>query len=258
MTKIPVDAAIACSRLSKSFVVHHQVYGSVKLAAVNALRRRPRELIEVLKSLDLTVHRGETVALIGRNGSGKSTLLSLIARVYRPTHGTISVHGSVAPLLELGAGFHPDLTGYENIELYGSILGMGVRRIRERMEDIVAFAFDAPDLAAKADTPLRNYSEGMKMRLGFSIAIHTDPDILLVDEVLAVGDEAFQAKCFRRIEEIQRSGRTIVFVSHDMPVVRRAASRTVWLDAGTIRMDGPTEDVVEAYISSSDWNHPIE
>ncbi|NLI00732.1 MAG: ABC transporter ATP-binding protein [Chthonomonadales bacterium] len=243
--------AIVCRDLRKSFTVQHQVYGSVKVAAVNALRRRPRETIEVLKGLNVTIPTGQTVALIGRNGSGKSTLLSLIARVYRPTSGTVEVNGAIAPLLELGAGFHPDLTVIENIELYAAILGMRRAEVRAKLDAIVAFAFDAPDLAAKIDTPLRNYSEGMKMRLGFSIAIHTDPSILLVDEVLAVGDEAFQAKCFRRIEEIQAQGKTIVFVSHDMNVVRRAATRVIWLADGVIRLDGSTEDVVRAYIEAS-------
>jgi ABC-type polysaccharide/polyol phosphate transport system ATPase subunit len=244
-----MDAAIVCRDLRKAFMVQHQVYGSVKTAAMNALRRRPRETIEVLKGIDLSIPRGQTAALVGRNGSGKSTLLSLIARVYRPTSGTVEVNGSVAPLLELGAGFHPDLTGIENIELYASILGMRKAEVKAKLDSIIAFAFDAPDLVAKIDTPLRNYSEGMKMRLGFSIAVHTDPDILLVDEVLAVGDEAFQAKCFRRIEQIQAEGRTIVFVSHDMAVVRRAASRVIWLADGLIRMDGPTDEIVDAYVA---------
>ncbi len=245
------EFAIRMAGLRKSFVVLHQAYGTVKTAAINALRRRPRETIEVLRGIDLAIPRGETVALVGRNGSGKSTLLSLIARVYRPTSGSVEVRGTVAPLLELGAGFHPDLTGIENIELYGAILGMRKAEVRSKLDAIVEFAFDAPDLAAKIDTPLRNYSEGMKMRLGFSIAVHTDPDILLVDEVLAVGDEAFQAKCFRRIEKIQASGKTIVFVSHDMAVVRRAASRVVWLADGLIRLDGPTDQVLDAYIAAS-------
>lgn len=251
MTQQTRDWAIRTVDLRKSFVVLHQAYGSVKTAAMNALRRRPRETIEVLKGINIVIPQGETIALVGRNGSGKSTLLSLIARVYRPTSGTIEVHGSVAPLLELGAGFHPDLTGIENIELYAAILGMRKAEVRSKLDAIVEFAFDAPDLIAKIDTPLRNYSEGMKMRLGFSIAIHTDPDILLVDEVLAVGDEAFQAKCFRRIEETQAAGKTIVFVSHDMAVVRRAASRVIWLADGSIHMDGPTAEVVDAYVSGS-------
>lgn len=243
--------AIECQDLRKSFTVHHQVYGSLKLAAVNALRRRPKETVEALRGLTLRIERGETVALIGRNGSGKSTFLSLVAGVYRPTSGRLAVHGKVAPLLELGAGFHPDLTGYENIELYGSILGMSRRTIRERMDAIVEFAFDSPNLLAKVDTPLRNYSEGMKMRLGFSIAIHTDPEILLVDEVLAVGDEAFQQKCLERIRQFQRDRRTILFVSHDMAVVRSVSTRCIWLDEGTVRLDGSTDAVVDAYVSAA-------
>lgn len=251
MTSLSDSVAIACHDLRKSFVVYHQAYGSLKVAALNVLRNRPRETIEVLKGLTLTIRAGETVAIIGRNGSGKSTFLSLVAGVYRPTSGHIEVHGKVAPLLELGAGFHPDLTGVENIELYGSILGMSLRRIREKLEDIVAFAFDTPELQSKIDTPLRNYSEGMKMRLGFSIAVHTEPDILLVDEVLAVGDEAFQAKCFKRIEQFQAEGRTIVFVSHDMNVVQRTAKRTLWFDGGQVRRDGPTAEVVQDYLAFS-------
>jgi ABC-type polysaccharide/polyol phosphate transport system ATPase subunit len=154
--------------------------------------------------------------------------------------------------LELGAGFHPDLTGVENIELYGAILGLPPKTLQERFESIISFAFDTPDLAEKIDTPLRNYSDGMKMRLGFSIAIHTDPDILIVDEVLAVGDEAFQQKCYRKIEEFQRAGKTIVFVSHDMRVVQQVAKRVVWLHHGQIRMDGPTDTVLPAYMTASE------
>jgi ABC-type polysaccharide/polyol phosphate transport system ATPase subunit len=206
---------------------------------------------EVLKGLSLTIARGETVALIGRNGSGKSTPLSLLARVYRPTSGTVTVRGRVAPLLELGAGFHPDLIGTENIELYGAILGMSRREILAKGESIVRFAFDSPDLLGAIDTPLRNYSDGMKMRLGFSIAVHTEPDVLLVDEVLAVGDEAFQNKCYARIAEFQQAGKTIVFVSHEMPVVRRVAHRVLWLHDGALRMDGPPDEVVEAYLGAA-------
>ena len=209
-------------------------------------------MIEVLHGVDLEIAHGETVALIGRNGSGKSTLLSLVARVYLPTSGSISVDGKLAPLLELGAGFHPDLTGEENAELYGAILGMTADEIREKLPGIVEFGFDRPDLAEKIDTPLRNYSDGMKMRLGFAVAIHTDPDILLFDEVLAVGDEAFQHKCYSKIEELQRAGKTIVFVSHDMHVVRQVATRVVWLHEGLIRMDGLVDEVVPAYLRAAE------
>lgn len=246
------DCAILIDDLHKTFVLQHRQAGTLKRAVLNFFRRYPREIKEVLKGINLRIAHGETVALIGRNGSGKSTLLSLIANVYKPTSGRVEKFGRIAPLLELGAGFHPDLTGIENLELYGAILGMTPRTLRERFDSIVSFAFDTPDLAEKIDTPLRNYSDGMKMRLGFSIAIHTDPDILIVDEVLAVGDEAFQHKCYRKIEEFQRAGKTIVFVSHDMHVVRQVATRVVWLHQGRIRMDDGVETVVDAYVAAAD------
>lgn len=243
--------AIEVANLHKTFVISHRAPNTLKRALLTFWMSRPREQKEVLKGITFDIPRGQTVALIGRNGSGKSTLLSLIARVYKPTAGTVHVNGSLAPLLQLGAGFHPELTGAENIELYGAILGMSPRTIRERYRAIVDFAFDTPDLAEKIDTPLRNYSDGMQMRLGFSIAIHTDPEILIVDEVLAVGDEAFQHKCLRKIEEFQRDNRTILYVSHDMAVVRRVAHRVIWLHHGLVRMDGPTETVVPAYTAAS-------
>jgi ABC-type polysaccharide/polyol phosphate transport system ATPase subunit len=245
------DAAIRASDLHKTFVLQHRHAGSLKRALVQFLVRRPVERREVLRGIELVVPHGQTVALIGRNGSGKSTLLSLIARVYKPTSGTVTVDGAVAPLLELGAGFHPDLTGVENLEFYGAILGMSRRQIQERYHEIVGFAFDTPDLAEKIDVPLRNYSEGMKMRLGFSIAVHTNPDILIVDEVLAVGDEAFQQKCYRTIERLQSEGKTILFVSHDLHVVRQVAQRVIWLHEGVIHMDGTTDEVLPAYVEAS-------
>lgn len=248
----PGQWAVEVDNLHKTFVVQHRQAGTLKRAVLNFFIHRRKELKEVLKGLTIHIPHGETLALIGRNGSGKSTLLSLIARVYKPTSGAIRVNGAVAPLLELGAGFHPDLTGIENLELYGAILGMSPSVLRERFDSIVSFAFDTPDLAEKIDTPLRNYSDGMKMRLGFSIAIHTDPDILIVDEVLAVGDEAFQHKCYRKIEELKRAGKTIVFVSHDMHVVRQVATRVVWLHHGAIRMDGSVDNVVDKYLAAAD------
>ncbi|HSV75352.1 MAG TPA: ABC transporter ATP-binding protein [Chthonomonadales bacterium] len=244
--------AIELVGLRKTFLLQHQMAGSLKRAAVTLLRRRRPESREVLRGIDLRVGRGETVALIGRNGSGKSTLLSLIARVYRPSAGVVRVTGRVAPLLELGAGFHPDLTGLENLELYGALLGIPIATLRARTPEIVQFAFDTPDMLEKVDTPLRNYSDGMKMRLGFSIAVHTEPDILIVDEVLAVGDEAFQLKCLRRIADFQTEGKTILFVSHDMRVVRRVATRAVWLDGGTVRMDDGVGAVVDAYVAAAE------
>ncbi len=248
------DPAILIDDLHKTFAIQHRQAGTLKRAVLNVFRRPSREYKEVLHGLNVRIEHGESVALIGRNGSGKSTLLSLIARVYKATRGSIHVNGRIAPLLELGAGFHPDLTGEENLELYGSILGLTIPQLRAKYDSIVSFAFDTPDMAEKIDTPLRNYSDGMKMRLGFSIAVHTDPDILIVDEVLAVGDEAFQQKCYKKIEEFQHAGKTIVFVSHDMHIVRQVATRVLWLHSGTIRMDGPVEEVVDAYLKAAE--HP--
>jgi lipopolysaccharide transport system ATP-binding protein len=252
--QVGVKPAIAIKGVHKSFVIKHRQAGTIKRAILNAatMQRGPIEVKEVLKGIDLEVKSGETAALIGRNGSGKSTLLSLIAGIYRLDIGKIEVNGSIAPLLELGAGFHPDLTGIENLEFYSAILGMSRTEFKDRVDDIISFAFDNPEMADKIDTPLRNYSDGMKMRLGFSVAIHTNPDILIVDEVLAVGDEGFQHKCYRKIDELQRAGKTILFVSHDMNVVKQVAQRVVWLHHGRVRMDGLVATVVAAYIDAAD------
>jgi ABC-type polysaccharide/polyol phosphate transport system ATPase subunit len=231
--------------LIKDFVVaHHQ--GSLKRLVLSFGRTR-RHAHRALNGIDLSVGAGETVALIGRNGSGKSTLLSLIGRIYKKTAGVLEVRGRVSPLLELGAGFVWDLTGLENIYLNGAILGIPRKRLNQIVGDIIEFA----ELQEAIDTPIRTYSAGMQMRLGFSIATHAESEILLVDEVLAVGDEAFQEKCYTRIEQFQASGRTILFVSHDMNAVCRVAPRTVWLHNGDLRMDGPTEAVVERYLAAA-------
>jgi ABC-type polysaccharide/polyol phosphate transport system ATPase subunit len=196
-----------------------------------------------LIDVNFRICAGESVALLGRNGSGKSTLLSLIGRIYKRTSGEIRVTRPVAPLLELGAGFHHELTGKQNVYLNGVILGLTHRQVDERFDAIVRFA----ELEDSIDFPIRTYSSGMLMRLGFAIASHTDAEILLVDEILAPADEEFQEKCYRRIREFQQEGRTILFVSHDMDAVRRVAERALWLDAGHLRADGPREEVIEAY-----------
>jgi ABC-type polysaccharide/polyol phosphate transport system ATPase subunit len=244
--------AILVENLHKTFRLQHRKSASIKYAILNFYRKNPVEKREALKGVSFKVEHGETVALVGKNGSGKSTLLSIMAHVYKPTSGIIQINGKIATLLELGAGFHPDLTGVENVELYGAILGLTIKEIHQKFDSIVKFAFDTPDLAEKIDTPLRNYSEGMKMRLGFSLAVHTDPDILLIDEVLAVGDEAFQQKCYRKIEEFQNEGKTIVFVAHYAHIIRQVASRVIWMHNGLIRMDGPLEPTLEAYLKASD------
>jgi ABC-type polysaccharide/polyol phosphate transport system ATPase subunit len=247
-TRIPEHPGrplIEAQGLVKEFVVsHHQ--GSLKRLMLSFGRTR-REAHRALNGIDLAIWAGETVALIGRNGSGKSTLLSLIGRIYRKTSGVLEVRGRVSPLLELGAGFVWDLTGLENIYLNGAILGIPRKRLNQIADQIVAFS----ELGEAIDTPIRTYSSGMLMRLGFAIAVHADSEILLVDEVLAVGDEEFQEKCYAKIEEFQQQGRAILFVSHDMDAVRRVAPRVVWLHNGDLREDGPTEVVVPHYLAAA-------
>jgi len=200
-----------------------------------------------VRDVSFAAQAGEVLGVIGSNGAGKSTLFKLIAGVTLPTGGWLAQRGRLGALIEVGAGIHPELTGRENIYQYGAILGLSWREIRQRFDAIVQFA----DLGGFIDQPVKRYSSGMHMRLGFSVAVHVEPDLLLVDEVLAVGDEAFQHKCYRKIGELQREGKTIVFVSHYMHVVREVATRVVWLHHGRIRMDGPVEEVVDAYIKAS-------
>ncbi|GBC92548.1 Teichoic acids export ATP-binding protein TagH [bacterium HR15] len=238
--------AIRAEKLTKEFRLTHQPYSSLKGLLLSFLPRRVEHIV-ALNAISFTVHKGETVAIIGQNGSGKSTLLGLIARVYRPTSGRLEVYGRVAPLLELGAGFHPDLTGLENIYFNGVILGLTRKQISERLEAIIRFA----ELENYIDAPVRTYSSGMLMRLGFAVAAHVDADILLVDEVLAVGDAHFQQKCYRKIREFQQEGRTILFVSHDMDAVRQIAPRALWLDKGILRADGDSDTVVTQYLAST-------
>lgn len=238
--------AIRIENLYKTFRLSHERAGSLK-ALVLSSRRARYENVHALRGVSFSVDAGETVAVVGKNGSGKSTLLGIMAKVYRPTSGEVIMNGRAASLLELGAGFHPDLTGIENIYLNGSILGMRRREIAKCLDEIVSFA----ELERFIDAPLRTYSSGMVMRLGFSIAIQVDPDILLVDEVLAVGDESFQEKCYDRVREFQRLGRTIIFVSHDLKAIREVATRAIWLDMGEIRVDGGVKSVLSAYLGSS-------
>ncbi len=235
--------AITVQNLEKVFRLSHERHGSLK-ALLLSFRRPTYEEIRALKGISFGVKAGETVAIVGKNGSGKSTLLGIMAKVYKPTAGTVTMNGRVSGLLELGAGFHADLTGIENIYLNGSILGLRRREIDKCFDQIVSFA----ELEQFIDAPLRTYSSGMVMRLGFSVAIQVDPDILLVDEVLAVGDQSFQKKCYEKVRELQSSGRTILFVSHDLKAVRDTATRAIWLDSGEIRADGEVDSVLSAYV----------
>lgn len=199
-----------------------------------------------LRHVSFEIRRGETIGVVGHNGSGKSTLLRLIAGAAYPTEGHIAVRGRIAPLLQLGAGFQPDMTGRECVEINATALGLSRDEIAARFDTIVAFA----ELHDFIDTPVRYYSSGMLARLGFAVAVHTEPDLLLVDEVLAVGDHAFQQKCLGRIDELHRAGATIVFVSHDAEQVRRVCARVLWLADGKLMLDGAPDEVLAAYQSS--------
>jgi ABC-type polysaccharide/polyol phosphate transport system ATPase subunit len=238
--------AIEIKELRKEFNLSHSGINSLK-TMLTWWRKRKVEQLQVLRGITFDVMPGECVAVVGRNGAGKSTLLSLLARVYKPTSGSVTVHGRVAPLLELGAGFHPDLTGVENIFFNGVILGLSRSAIQERLETIIDFS----ELRSHIDTPVRTYSSGMLARLGFSIAVNIDAEILLVDEVLAVGDLEFERKCYAKIDEIRARGATILFVSHHLDSIRRVADRCVWLKDGQISMTGSAEEVLAAYTAAS-------
>ncbi|MGD2114375.1 MAG: ABC transporter ATP-binding protein [Acidobacteriota bacterium] len=206
----------------------------------------PEKAIRALDDVSFTVARGEAFGVIGGNGSGKSTLLKVVSGILKPSAGRVTVDGRVAALIELGAGFHPEITGWENIFVNGAILGLSRSEIERKLDDIVAFS----GLGDFLDEPVKNYSSGMYVRLGFAVAVHTDPDVLLVDEVLAVGDEAFAHRCLRRIEELLAEGRTLLFVSHGLDLVEEVCDRVLWLDAGCPRLIGAPRRVIDAYRQS--------
>jgi ABC-2 type transport system ATP-binding protein/lipopolysaccharide transport system ATP-binding protein len=236
--------AISLTNVSKVFDIVREKQVSLK-AAVLSFRRPPSQKLVALQNLDLVVSHGEALAVIGRNGSGKSTLLGIIGRIYKPTTGTVEVDGRVATLLDPGAGFHPDLTGRENIFFNGAIMGLTTAQVRNCIDDVIEFA----ELNNFIDAPVKTYSSGMLLRLGFSIAVQTNPDILLIDEAIAVGDAKFQEKCYERIESFKRMGKTIVFVTHDLEAARSVASRALWLDKGKVCADGEPEKVIDAYLA---------
>jgi ABC-type polysaccharide/polyol phosphate transport system ATPase subunit len=207
---------------------------------------RPDETFEALKGVTFDVEQGKTFGIVGRNGSGKSTMLKLIAGIGRPTAGTVQVRGRVSALIELGAGFHPEISGRENVYINGMMLGLTKREIAARFDDIVAFA----ELEDFIDAPVKTYSSGMYMRLGFAVAIHVDPDVLLVDEVLAVGDESFTHKCLDKFAEFRRRGRTVLLVTHSLDLVTRFCDEALWLDGGAIKAQGDPKRVVDAYLTA--------
>ena len=237
------ENAIEIRNMSKSFKVQYDKANSLKAFLVTRRKNRIQNL-EVLKDISLDIKKGDTVALIGTNGSGKSTLLKLMTKIIYPTSGQIQTCGKLTSLLELGAGFHPDFTGRENIYFNASIFGLTRKEIEARMDDIINFS----ELGNFIDEPIRTYSSGMYMRLAFSIAINVDADILLIDEILAVGDQHFQDKCYAKLEELRDSDKTIVIVSHSLSVVKKLCTRAIWIYKGTFKLDGDPTYVIDEYL----------
>lgn len=274
-----MSTVIKADGLSKSYIIDHNgevPYGTLRDALASRIRRaalrlvRPadtrtglesttREEFWALRDVSFTVQQGERVGLIGRNGAGKSTLLKILSRITEPTRGSVEIHGRVASLLEVGTGFHPELTGRENIYLNGAILGMRKTEIRRKFDEIVDFA----EVEKFLDTPVKRYSSGMYVRLAFAVAAHLEPEVLIVDEVLAVGDTRFQEKCLGKMRSIGSSGRTLIFVSHNMRVIAELCDRAYWIDSGMISSQGEPRLVIKEYLanglrSSANWEPPPE
>lgn len=240
---------VELENISKRYRLSHEKARSFQEVWLGLFRGKGAARVEefwALRDLSMGIEQGESVAIIGPNGAGKSTALKIISRIIDPTQGMVRVQGRLSALIELGAGFHEDLTGRDNIFLNGSILGFSRKEMQERFDEIVSFA----ELEQFIDTELKRWSVGMVMRLGFAIATSVNPDLLITDEILAVGDESFQHKCLRRIKSFRREGGTILFVSHDMQAVQDLCERSVWLDHGVVQMDGPTQEVVASYLAS--------
>jgi lipopolysaccharide transport system ATP-binding protein len=218
----------------------------VNLLSAPFRKRRPKEILWALRDVSFRVNEGEVVGIVGRNGAGKSTLLKVLSKITYPTSGTVKARGRIASMLEVGTGFHEELTGRENVYLNASIIGMKKREVDVKFDQIVAFA----GLERFIDTPIKRYSSGMRMRLGFAVAAHLEPDVLIVDEVLAVGDAVFQKKCITAMQDMRGGGRTVLFVSHNMSAVENLCSRGIWIANGQVRMDGTTHEVIEAYMGS--------
>ena len=243
------DFSIALEQVSKSYRLWGR--GSQFATLKSALLKRdvkmdPESSIEALRNVSFVIDRGEAFGIIGRNGSGKSTLLKIISGILKPTTGNVKVQGRVAALIELGAGFHPEITGRENIFINGIMLGLSRKDIEERFDTIVAFS----GIGDFIDQPVKTYSSGMYVRLGFAIAINVDPDILVVDEVLAVGDAEFQEKCFKKFADFRGAGKTVILVSHSMETVRAMCDHAAWLNHGELQKVGAAESTIAAYMSS--------
>ncbi len=241
-----MSPVIEFHQVSKRFIIYPDQRKTVQERVISLLRRRPSgEEFWALRDVDFSIEPGQSLGLVGHNGAGKSTALKLITRILEPTRGSVRTRGRIAALLELGSGFHPELTGRENVFLYGSLMGLGKRDMERRLEEIVDFA----NIGVFIDTELKHYSSGMYTRLAFAVATAVDPEILITDEVLAVGDEAFQRKCIERIYNFRRAGKTIIFVSHALEVVRSLCDVAVWLEHGQQRARGAASEVIDAYIA---------
>lgn len=242
-----MSAAIEVKDVAKAFTIRHNRANSLKSKVIGVFHKRfreERETLWALKGVSFDIFPGEALGLIGRNGSGKSTLLKIIAGIYAPTSGKVRLtNGRVGTMIELGVGFHPELTGEENVYLGSSIYGLSRKEIDKIYPEVVAFS----ELDSFMDTPVKNYSSGMQARLGFALAVNLDPEILLVDEILAVGDEAFQRKCMARMEQFRSAGKTIVFVSHSPEDVRKICDRACVLDFGSAIFLGKTEEAIDRY-----------
>ena len=245
--------AIEVRNMSKQFKVEYDKANTLKTKLIFWNRKKP-EFHQVLNNINLNIKKGETVALIGVNGSGKSTLLKLMTKIIYPTKGTIETDGKLTSLLELGAGFHPDFTGRENIYFNASIFGLTRKEIDARIDDIIEFS----ELGEFIDNPIRTYSSGMYMRLAFSVAINVDAEILLIDEILAVGDQHFQEKCYNKLRELRDSNKTIVIVTHSLEIVKDLCTRVIWIYKGELRLDGDPTYVVDEYLEQVAQDHKQE
>jgi ABC-type polysaccharide/polyol phosphate transport system ATPase subunit len=245
------DSVITFENVSKEFKLSNLRVRSMQEMFVHIFNKdaRAKRQFWALREVNFAIKAGQTVGILGPNGSGKSTALKLISRIIDPTTGVITISGRLSALLELGAGFHPDLTGRENIYLNGSILGLNRQIMNQKLDDIIDFA----DIGEFIDVPIRNYSSGMQVRLGFSVAVHVEPEIILVDEVLAVGDYSFQLKCLDRIHQMQREGVTILFVSHDFEAVRRLCSQALWMNEGRLQAQGEVDEVLRQMKAWYGW-----
>lgn len=241
------EYAIIVEDVHKTFNVYLDKANTIKEKLLFLFSRNRKEKREVLKGINLKIKKGESVALIGVNGGGKSTLLKLMTKIIYPNKGKITINGKLTSLLELGAGFHPDFSGRENIYFNASIFGLTKKEIDDRLEDIIEFS----ELKDYIDNPVRTYSSGMFMRLAFSVAINVNADILLIDEILSVGDQHFQEKCYRKMKELTEQGKTMVFVTHSLQSVSQLCSRAVWLHEGIIKMDGESNEVIEKYVEAT-------